>query len=305
MLRPAGVGGHKRQINLRLNRRGQLDLGLLGGVSQPLQRHLVALGGEIQPLLLLEFGNQPLHNPLVEVIAAQVRVAVGGFDLDDALAHFQNRNVKGAAAKVVHGNGLVLLLVQPVSQSGRRRLVHNALHAQPGNLARILGGLPLRVVEVRRNGDHRLGDRLAQVGFGGGLQLLQNHRRNLLRGVFLALRHHAHMVTLLNHLEGHHLHLVVDLVVTAAHEALDGVNGVFRVGNGLPLGHLTHQPLAALGEGDHGRSGARAFLVGDDFGFAAFQHSDARIRGSQIDSDNLSHGNPAFERISDSSRMSD
>jgi hypothetical protein len=54
------------------------------------------------------------------------------------------------------------------------------------------------------------------------------------------------VVALLDHLEGHHLHLVAHFVVAAAHEALDGENGVLRVGDGLALGHLPHQPLAAL-----------------------------------------------------------
>ena len=45
--------------------------------------------------------------------------------------------------------------------------------------------------------------------------------------------------------------------------------GVFGVGDGLALGNLADQPLAALGEANHRRSGAGALLVGDDGGLAA------------------------------------
>ncbi len=49
VLRPAGVRGHKRQVDLRLDGCRELDLGLLRGVSQPLQRHLVALRARSSP----------------------------------------------------------------------------------------------------------------------------------------------------------------------------------------------------------------------------------------------------------------
>ena len=109
-----------------------------------------------RPCFLLELGNEPVHDALVEVVAAQVGVAVGRLDLDDAFAHFENGNIERAAAEVIHGDGLVLLLVEAVGQRGRRGLVDDALDVEAGDLARVLGGLALRVVEVGRNGDHGL-----------------------------------------------------------------------------------------------------------------------------------------------------
>ena len=44
---------------------------------------------------------------------------------------------------------------------------------------------------------------------------------------------------------GHHLHLFVDFVELASHEALDRVDGVLGIGDGLPLRHLADQALAA------------------------------------------------------------
>ncbi len=54
------------------------------------------------------------------------------------------------------------------------------------------------------------------------------------------------------------------------------------------------QPLAALGEADHRRRGAGAFLVGDDDGLAAFHDGDDRVGGPQVDADNLAHLPPSL-----------
>ena len=102
----------------------QLALGLLRGLLQPLERHLVLR--EVDPLVLLELRDDPLDHALVEVVAAEVGVAVRGLDLDDALAHLEDRDVEGAAAEVVDGDRLVLLLVEAVGERRRRRLVDDA-----------------------------------------------------------------------------------------------------------------------------------------------------------------------------------
>jgi len=59
---------------ISLLRRGELDLGLLRRFLQPLQRQHVVL--EIDALLLLEFGDDVIDDALVEVLAAEERVAV-------------------------------------------------------------------------------------------------------------------------------------------------------------------------------------------------------------------------------------
>ena len=119
---------------------------------------------------------------------------------------------------------------------------------------------------------------------------MQDHGGDFGRGVLLALGHDAHVVALLDHLVGNHLHLVADFVEAAAHEALDGEDGVLRVGDGLALGDLADQPLAALGEADDGGGGARTLFIGNDFGLAAFKDGDAGVGGTEIDSDNFCHG---------------
>ena len=82
---------------------------------------------EVDALVLLELVEQPVDDPLVDVVAAEVGVAVGGLDLDHALADLEDRDVEGAAAEVVDGDRLVLLLVEAVGERRGGRLVDEAL----------------------------------------------------------------------------------------------------------------------------------------------------------------------------------
>ena len=156
MLRTRSVRRNERQVDLSLHRRGELDLRFLRRILQTLQRHLVALGTQVKTFVLLELIDQPLHNALVNVVAAQVCITVGRLHFNDAFADFKNRNVERTAAEVIDRDGLVLLLVQAVRQCCRRRLIHNALDVKAGNLTGVFCRLPLRVVEVGRNGNDGL-----------------------------------------------------------------------------------------------------------------------------------------------------
>ncbi len=145
------------------------------------------------PSDLLELGDDPLDDALIEVVAAEVGVAVGRLDLDDAFADFQDRDVERAAAEVVDGDRLVLLLVETVGQRRRGRLVDDAHDLEAGDLAGFLGGLALRVVEVGGHGDDGLASPRPEILLRGLLQLLQDHRGDFRRRVLLVERLHAHV----------------------------------------------------------------------------------------------------------------
>ncbi len=59
--------------------------------------------------------------------------------------------------------------------------------SRPAMRTGVLGGLPLSVGEVSGDGDDRLGNGLAQISLGVGLQLLKDHGADLLGGVVLAV----------------------------------------------------------------------------------------------------------------------
>ena len=184
VLRTGLIRRDERQVDVGLEHRGELDLRLLRRFLQTLQRHPVL--AEIDAVGLLELGDHPVDDALIEIVAAEMRVAVGRLHLDDAFADFEDRDVERAAAEVVDGDRLVLLLVETVGQRRRGRLVDDAQDVQAGDLAGVLRRLPLRVVEVRRHGDDRVGDLLTEVVLGRGLQLLKNHRGDLRRRILLA-----------------------------------------------------------------------------------------------------------------------
>ena len=122
-----------------------------------------------------------------------MRVAVRRFHFDDAFADFENRNVVRAAAKVEHGDRLILFLVEAVGERRRSRLVNDAHHFEARDLARVFRCLPLRVIEVSGNGDDRLLYFLAKIILGRLLHLLKNHDRDFRRAPFFATRANANV----------------------------------------------------------------------------------------------------------------
>ncbi|MBA7697547.1 hypothetical protein ES703_106214 [subsurface metagenome] len=241
VLGPAGVGGNEGQVDIGLLHGGKLALGLLGGFLESLQRHLVLF--EVYALVFFKLVTEPVHNPLVEVV--------------------------------------VLFLVQPVGQGGRRRLVDYTQHVKPGYLTRVLGRLTLAVVEIGGHGDDRIGDLLTEIGFSISLELLQNHGRYFGRAVFLVAHLHPGVaVSRLGYLIGQQFSVVLHggLVELAPHQPLDAGDSIIGVGDGLPLGDLSHQALAGLTHGHHRRRYSPPLGVGDDLGLPRL-HNRHRGKG--------------------------
>ena len=133
-------------------------------------------------------------------------------DFDDTVADLDDRYIEGTAAEIVYKDLLLFFIVETISQGGCRRLVDDTLDIETCNLAGILGSLPLGIVEVSGNRDDGLGDLLAQVALCITLQLLQDHRGNLLGRILLAINR--------------------DMIILA-HLPLDGAGGAGRIGDGL------------------------------------------------------------------------
>ncbi|EKT78416.1 putative NAD-specific glutamate dehydrogenase [Rhodococcus opacus M213] len=255
------------QVDRRALRGGQFDLGLLRGLAETLQSHLVL--GQIDAVLSLELVDEPLHDPVVPVVTTEVVVAGGGPDFDDALTDFEQRDVEGAATEVEDQDGLFLVaLVQAVGQCGRGGLVDDAQDIETGDLAGFLRGLTLGVLEVRGDGDHRVGDVLTQIRFRVPLQFHQHPGTDLLRAVFLVV--------------DRHMPVGADLPFHRAHRPV-------HVRHCLVLGGLADQHLTVLRECHHRRGRARTLRVGDHLRVAALEHAHHRVRGPQIDTHRASH----------------
>ena len=157
VLRAFGRRGDERQVDLRRHRRRQLDLRLLGRLVEALQRHRVL--AEVDALVALELGDHPVDDRLVEVVAAEVVVAVRRLDVIHALAELEHGDVERPAAEIEDEDRVLgTLLVEAVRESRGRRLVDDAEDVEAGDLARVLCRLALRVVEVGGNRDHGVGD---------------------------------------------------------------------------------------------------------------------------------------------------
>ncbi len=295
VLRTGGVRRDERQVDLGLRRGRQLDLRLLGGFLQPLQRELVV--AQVDALLLLELVGEIVDEPHVEVFAAEERVAVRRLHLEHAVADFQDRNVERAAAEVIDRDGAGLLLVEAVGERRRGRLVDDAQDFEAGDLAGVLGGLTLRVVEVGRHRDDGLLDLLPEIGFRGLLHLLKREGGDLRGRIGLAVRLDPRVaVAGLRDLVGDELLVLLDhrVVVAPSDQALDREDGLFRVGDRLAFRRLADETLAIVREGDDRRRGARALRVLDDLGGCAFHDGDAGIGRAEVDADDLSHVSPLF-----------
>src|SRR5579884_1820930 len=67
-----------------------------------------------------------------EIVAAEEVVAGGGAHLHDTLEQFEDRNVEGATAEIDYHDAAFLLLLQPVGERRRGRLVEQALDLEAG-----------------------------------------------------------------------------------------------------------------------------------------------------------------------------
>ena len=282
------IGGQEGEVDFGLQGRAELDLGFFGGLLQALDDHFVA--GYINALVSFELGHKVIDDALVDVVAAQMGVAIGRNNLDHVFTHLQDRDVEGAAAEVVDRDDLVCFLLKAVCQGRCRRFIDDAFDFQAGDGARVLGGLSLAVVEVSRHGDDRIFDFFAQVVFGGSLELLQDFCADFRRAQDFALNFHLDVVVFALHdLVGHQADFFTDFLKFSAHEPLDGEDSVLWVGHRLSSGYLTDQDFAVFLIGHHRRRGAVALFVGDNFGCVAFHDGHHGVCGAQVDPDAFAH----------------
>ena len=250
VFRARSISRDEGQVDIGREDRGQFDLSFFSSFLEALFSHLILR--EVDARFFLEFADHPFHDFVIEVIAAEVRVAVGSLYFEDAVAEFEDGHIESTAAEVEYEDLAVAAFIEAISQGCCRRFVDDTENVEAGDLTSIFGSLALAVVEVCRNGDDGLGDFFAEVAFSVFLQFLKDHSGNFLRCIFLALD-------------------VYGVVFT--HVAFNGRNGVFRVGYGLTFCQLADEAFARLGEADDRRCEARAFRIRDDRRFAAFHNS--------------------------------
>src|SRR6266436_7270193 len=132
---------------------------------------------------------------IVDVVAAEVRVTIGGKNLENVAFgcgdELEDGNVEGAAAEIVDGDFAALLFVQAVGERGRSWFVDETENFEAGNFTGVLGGLALGVMEIGRHGDDSAVDGLAEMGFGPVFQLAKDESGNLRRSENFLAEHDA------------------------------------------------------------------------------------------------------------------
>src|SRR5258707_5820935 len=233
---------------------------------------------------------------IVDIIAAEVRIAVGGENLKDVAFpggdQFQNGNVESAAAEVVDGDAAALFFMQAVGERGGGGLVDQAENFEARDFAGVLGGLALGVVEVRRHGDDSAVDSFAKVAFGPILQLAKNERRNLRRCEnFVAKLDADDTLTGWIDAEREELKLALNVGGAAAHEALDGIDGALGLGEQSAPRRLADDDAAVGIEADDRRAKRVVVRSRNTLRLARLRIDvrDEAVCGAEIDTDDASH----------------
>ena len=92
MLRAIGTSRNERQVDIGCHHAGQFNLGFFSRFTNPLHGHLITC--QVNAVLFLEFIGHPIHDAMVEVIAAQMGITGRGFNFEDAITQFQNGNIE-------------------------------------------------------------------------------------------------------------------------------------------------------------------------------------------------------------------
>jgi hypothetical protein len=89
--------------------------------------------------------GKPVDDTSVKIVAAEVGVAVGCTDFDDAIANFKDGDVEGAPTEVVDGNSTFATTVETVRKGRGGRLIYDPQDLEAGDTPGVTGRLPLRI----------------------------------------------------------------------------------------------------------------------------------------------------------------
>lgn len=254
VLSTRSIGCDEGQVDLSLNSRRQLDLGLLSGLTDTLDSHAVT--GQVNAGLALELLDDLADERDIKVLTTQVSITIGRFDLEDTLLDLEDGDIESTTTEIVDGDDTVLLLLQTVGQGSSSGLVNNTQDVQTSDGTSILGSLSLGVVEVSGDGNNAVLDGLVEVGLSSLLHLLQDEATNLGGRVLLAMGLNPGVtVVMLDNLVRDLTEIALDLRILelTTNETLSSEESVLGVDNSLALSGNTDETLTLLGHGNNGR----------------------------------------------------
>jgi len=283
--------GESLTVDLRLMSAGQDSLGLLTLSSKTTESSGVAL--DVDAGLLLESGNAEVDKNIVEILTTEMGVTVSGLDLEDTVLNGEEGDIEGTTTEIEDENVLLTLslFVETVSDSGSGGLVDDSLDVETSDGTGILGGLSLGVIEVSGDSDNSVVAGLSEVSLGDFLHLDEDHGGDLLSLELLLLSlegdfNEGLLAGAGDDLEGPKSDILLDGLVAklATNESLGIEDSVGGVSSGLVLGGISDETLL-FGEGNVRGGGVDTLVVGDNFDLVVLPHTDARVGGSEINSD--------------------
>merc|ERR1719341_563840 len=202
-------------LNAGLGRGRQGPLGSLASSPQPPKSSLVPL--DVLLVLTLELVDEVVDHPVVEVLSSKMGVTSGRLDLKDALLDGQDGHIKGATSEIEDENVALsgsFLLVQTIGNGGSSGLVDDTENVEASDDTRVLGGLPLGVIEVGGDSDDSVLDLSADISLSSLLHLGEDHGGDLLwgepLGLVLVLDLELGLGGVINNGEGPVLHVSLD-----------------------------------------------------------------------------------------------
>ncbi len=228
-----------------------------------------------------------------------MRVAIGRQHLKDTVFHAQDGDIEGAAAEVVDRDDAGVPFVEAVRKRCGSRLVDDPQHFEAGDAAGVARRGPLRVVEIRRHGDHSAIDLGIDVTvrreecLGAVLQVPENERRDFRWGE-LAIAEpdpdDTARAGLAADPERQVTRLTAHFVGAFPHESLHGVHGALRIGQQAALRLAADVNRPVVRDRDDRRHKAVAAAIADHDRHAVLHVRDERIRSAEIDPNDSTHG---------------
>ena len=146
--------------------------------------------------------------------------------------------------------------------------------------------MPLRVVEIGRDGDHRFGDRFSKMRLGVLFELAQNEGRDLRRREGLLAQLDAdYRFAVRGDAERKQFQLVLNVGDAAPHQALHRVNGSIGLVDESHPGGVADHDFTGASQGNDARNQAVAIFTGDDFRRGEVHVGDQAVGCAKVDAD--------------------
>src|SRR5262249_10242631 len=136
VLGTGAISRNEGQVDIGLHGGGEFTLAALRSLLQPLQGQ--AIVAEINPVVFLKLGDDPLDDLQIEIFSAQKTVAAGCKYLENSVIHFQDGDIKRPTTEIIDCDFFVLAFSKSVGEGSRGGLVDDPTHIQTCDFAGIL-----------------------------------------------------------------------------------------------------------------------------------------------------------------------